>query len=291
MLSQLFTPQGIAVGVGLATLGYYIYRKATQLEDVTHWSDGCCPPGSEPALTTDYKEHGEVKTINGLSLYTVGSGSKVVIVFNDIFGWKGGRTREIADQLADQGYRAVVPDFFHGQGIKSISMNIFSIAWNLTSFFKLLKRFPWAVVSKDVNEILIPYLEKEGATSIGGIGFCWGSWALFHAAANPKIRAGVSLHPSLQIVHRFGEKLEELVENVKSPQLLLPAGNDDAHSKKEGEVIKILRKKPFGGECAVEEFPAMKHGWVTRGDLRDKKTAADVKRALDLTIAFLNKHL
>jgi len=292
IISYLSTPKVLgALGVAAVGLTYYIYRKVTVKDTIYFFGNGdCCPPGSEPGectTCTDYKEQGNEITLNGLSLYTVGKGSKVIIMVSDIFGWKSGRHREMCDQFATQGYRVVLPDLFHGTA-KDAPFNIVSLIFKGYSFYKRMKSFPWSKLASDIHGILIPYLEKEGATSIGCIGFCWGAWVIWHAAASDKIRCGVCCHPSLQVTLAFGEDVKQLTEKIQSPQLLLPAGNDSADLKKNGKVVQILQKKNL---VEVSEFPTVKHGFVTRGDLRDNNVSREVQRALDLSMSFFRKHL
>lgn len=71
---------------------------------------------------------------------------------------------------------------------------------------------------------------------------------------------------------------------------MLPAGNDPDNLKVNGEVHQILGQKSFGADCAFQEFPEMKHGWVVRGDLCDPACDRDVKLALALGLEFLKKH-
>lgn len=75
----------------------------------------CCPAGSEPQLDTTYKGKGQDITYQDLPLYVVGTGhTKAVLVNYDIFGPNGGRTKQVCDQLADEGYLVVMPDYYHG---------------------------------------------------------------------------------------------------------------------------------------------------------------------------------
>jgi hypothetical protein len=72
----------------------------------------CCPPNAEKYLAPDYTAVGKITALSeGVEFYETGSSSSknAVIVIPDIFGWNGGRTRNIADYLADQGYYTVVP--------------------------------------------------------------------------------------------------------------------------------------------------------------------------------------
>jgi len=41
----------------------------------------------------------------------------------------------------------------------------------------------------------------------------------------------------------------------------------------------------------VTEFPTMKHGWVTRGDLKDKNTSQQVQKVLELSLSHFKKYL
>ena len=67
----------------------------------------CCPPGSWPDLNNDgYACKGAVETLDeatAFKVYKTGSGSKCVIWNYDIFGFDGGRTRQMADYVASQG--------------------------------------------------------------------------------------------------------------------------------------------------------------------------------------------
>ena len=67
----------------------------------------CCPPGSWPDLNNDgYACKGTEDVLDEASafkVYKTGSGPKCVIWNYDIFGFDGGRTRQMADYVASQG--------------------------------------------------------------------------------------------------------------------------------------------------------------------------------------------
>jgi len=220
----------------------------------------------------------------------VGEGTNAIIVFHDIFGWNSGRIREICDQLADEGFRVILPDFFHGDCAK-FALNTVAMLWNMPRMIKLIRKCPWKNIEKELQEVVYPYLDSQGVKKIGCIGFCWGGWTVVHASASDKISCGVSVHPSLQVGSFFGESVPNLINPIKSPQMFLPAGNDKAEVKKGGEAEKLLSKKEFGDQCKYVEFPAMKHGWVTRGDISQPEVARDVKRAVSLFNEFFHTHL
>jgi dienelactone hydrolase len=78
----------------------------------------CCPVGSLPSLTPseEYVTKGEVILLGDLPAYVVGSrsASHAVIVGYDIYGFNGGRIRNICDEIASHGYLVVLPDYFRG---------------------------------------------------------------------------------------------------------------------------------------------------------------------------------
>lgn len=104
-------------------------------------------------------------------------------------------------------------------------------------------------------------------------------------------KAGISAHPShpriLTSEFDINDNEEELLKNVKCPQLFLPAGNDDPNVKHGG-----LGKKVLQDALEIVEFPDMIHGWTTRGDeTKDPNVARDQAKALNLMICFFGKYL
>ena len=67
---------------------------------------GCCPTNSWGELkNSGYKDKGIVENISAtnIDVYRVGKSPKCIIWNYDIFGFNGGRTRQMADFMADQG--------------------------------------------------------------------------------------------------------------------------------------------------------------------------------------------
>lgn len=245
----------------------------------------CCPDGSLPALKEEYTPVGKEIDLDGLKCYISGEAStgKAVIVFYDIFGYNGGRTKAICDQIANDGYYVVLPDIYHGDGWKpGVPLD--------GKVMELVKKFPWHPLIKQDTDKVLNHLEELSMTSIGTLGFCAGAFSVFHLCENVKLKCGASMHPSVQLCKNFGETPEALAEQVKCPQLLYPAGGDPDFYKKGGDVYEILEKK-FGNKNDMKEFPDMAHGWVPRGDLSKPEVERDVRSALDGLKMFLSKHL
>ena len=66
----------------------------------------CCPPESWGKLNdSNYKCKGKVENIEStnIDVYRVGQSDKCIIWNYDVFGFDGGRTRQMADLVADHG--------------------------------------------------------------------------------------------------------------------------------------------------------------------------------------------
>jgi len=241
----------------------------------------CCPPGSEPVSPQKYTAKGtEFKLNNEQLVYHSGSGTKGIIVGYEPFGFNGGRFRQICDEIAAAGFNVLMPAFFGDEHIDPDNPD-----WGkMTTMFN---NTPWTKVEK-ILTMSVDYLKSKGATKFGVLGFCWGNWLVFHACGSDHFSCGVSAHPSAVFCcSNFKENIDELVAKIKSPQLVMPAGNDPPEMKEGGKFHQVLKAKG----SVFKDFPNEKHGWVTRGDLNNPTTVAAVKEAIKLTIEFFNKHM
>jgi len=245
----------------------------------------CCPPNSWPELRNpDYKAKGVVETLDEaskLEVYKVGQGDKCVIWNYDIFGFDGGRTRQMADFIASQGYLVIMPDYYRGT-----MCDIFNETPDaIVAFIK--KHSVLSDLVKDFQDFVLPYATKNGAKSFGTFGFCWGSVPVIKFSSLPEIKCGVSFHPSHpKLFGMVGVDEEEQLKAVTAAQLLLPAGDDMDSVKKGGLAEQVLADK-----CQIIEFPDMKHGWSVRGDCTVPEVERDVKKAFTSAVDFLKKHL
>ena len=70
---------------------------------------------------------------------------------------------------------------------------------------------------RDWEEGVLPYAEDHGCKTFGAIGTCWGSYMVVRLAADPKMKAGVSMHPShspIMATH-LGEDEEEILNEIQ----------------------------------------------------------------------------
>jgi dienelactone hydrolase len=258
----------------------------------------CCPPGSEPSLVTNYSPKGSELHIgtSDLNAYVVGSadaGAAIIVVY-DIFGFNSGRTKEICDQLADEGYLVILPDFFRGVERSENDLPTgLCLLCKLFTFIPWIRSHSWARgLETDVQTTISWLQSKHKVTSVGMLGFCWGSYAVHHASASGNIACGASCHPSTEMIAKLnGEKMSTIMGDVACPQMCLPAGNDKAAFKEGQEAQQILASKSFSDQCIFQSFPKSKHGWVPRGNIEVPEVKADVDAAMKLLRDFFGRHL
>jgi len=235
---------------------------------------------SLPALDNkNYVEEGKVVDLGGLDVYVVGNGTKCIIWNYDIFGFDSGRSRQLCDIFASEGFTVIMPDYYRGT---------FQDPAKPGTVEFLKKETNWSKLQEDWEEKIHPYaVESKGAETFGAIGTCWGSYMTIRLSTYPEVKAGVSMHPSHSpIMTLLGEDEEEILNNVLSPQMLMPSKTDSPNVMPGGLAEKIL-----GNNVEILEFPEMNHGWTTRGKLEDKKVEKDVKKAVNKAIDFFKKHL
>ena len=78
----------------------------------------------------------------------------------------------IADTLADQGYRVLLSDPFYGDS-----------AVGKEDIMGWIKQFPFEKKIGTDIEACVKYLQDQGCSSVGAVGFCWGVWAFCKSAS------------------------------------------------------------------------------------------------------------
>lgn len=254
----------------------------------------CCPSDSVPYLAAEYAAKGTVKDLGAVEIYVapvLGKPTAGILMMPDVWGWNGGRVRAIADSLAEQGYivavgKLLTPAFDGGTDGDALSpTSSFNMQW--------IKQFPYPTVQKPKVDAILAYLKEAGAAKIGVMGFCYGGHpACWAASEDPAIACGVVLHPSIMLeTFAFGGKTEDLMQGVKCPFLLCPAGNDLDKFGEDRPYSAALKASAKGSECAWRPYPEMSHGWSCRGELSDPKVARDVDLVMKDSIAYFGKYL
>jgi carboxymethylenebutenolidase len=178
----------------------------------------------------------------------------VVLVIHDIRGMAD-MTRAVGDQLAQDGFIAIVPDFLSGKGpngggTESLGSGVGQAIQGLSP--------------ADVNARLsaaMDYGKKLPASNgkTGVVGFCWGGARSFgFAAAQPALNAAVVYYGDAP--GASDGTVETQLANVKAPVLGLYAGND----ARIGATIPATEAamKKLGKSYEVHTFEGAGHGFM-----------------------------
>lgn len=275
----------------------------------------CCPPGSWPQLLTTSNADlnkddvpapkGTLQSIpvegkDDLPIYVVepegdaAKNGKTIVVLPDIYSVRvltpdvrsGDRIGSICDALASEGYKVILVGYFRDQpydkAVKGpddgnfVEFDCFNqdggVAW--------IKSQSYDKIGPAVSAA-VAFAKKSGATKVGVLGFCYGTWAFSKASSEGDIDVdcAVGCHPTTVLEQAVFERDETaMMAALKQPTTILWAGNDSEAYTGEGSNKKAI--EATGG--TVHEFTDMLHGWVSRGDVAEPAVKAGVESALTI---------
>ena len=203
----------------------------------------------------------------------------VVIVIQEIFGVNSG-IREIADDLAKQGFISICPDLFwrFEPGLQLSDHK--KSDWNKGLDF--YGRYDFDTGVKDISAtIAAARMLPESNGKVGVMGFCLGGLMAFLTAARVNLDAAVEY---------YGGGTERYVsegKKIKKPFLMHLAGEDEFMDKAAQTIIsKELADNPH---IKIHIYPGRNHAFARpNGDHYDAK---DAETANARTIAFFKQHL
>ena len=178
----------------------------------------------------------------------------VVLVIHDIRGMSD-MARALGDQLAQDGFIAIVPDFLSGKGpngggTDSLGADVGKTIQGLT---------PADVVGR-LNAAM-EYGKKLPASNgkTGVVGFCWGGARSFgYAAAQPALNAAVVYYGDAP--GSADSSQETALANVKAPVLGLYAGNDARINTTVPPTEAAMKK--LGKSYEVHTYEGAGHGFM-----------------------------
>ena len=259
------------------------------------WDD-TLPPGTAAHVTRALAEssrHGEWVDISmqdgtKLNTWVVYPERKdkagVVLVIHDIRGMSDW-IRAVGDQLAQDGFIVVVPDFLSGKGeggggTAALGPDVGQAIRKLTGE-EVAARLDAAM---DYGMALPAANGKTGV-----IGFCWGGTQSFgYALAQSKLAAAVVYYGNVPDSTATAVP-EDKIAAIVAPVLGLYGGNDARINATLPPTLAAMKK--HGKTYEPHTFDGAGHGFLGRQDGADGKNLAAARRAWPLTLTFLRQHL
>jgi carboxymethylenebutenolidase len=249
------------------------------------------PPGEEGAKAAlkSSPRHGEWVDINAdgyekpIRTYVVyperADNAPVVIVIHEIYGMTDW-IRSVADQLAAEGFIAIVPDLLSGMGPDGGGTEAFDSRDDVVAAVRKLSD---EQVIAGLNAVRVYGAGLPSARNkIATVGFCWGGTQSFaYAAAQPELDAA--------IVYYGTSPDDEALAGVEAPVLGL-YGGDDARVVSTVAPAKA-RMEELNKTYETHVYDGAGHGFLRQQDGRDGSNLEASRKAWSETIAFLRKHL
>jgi carboxymethylenebutenolidase len=253
------------------------------------------PAGTADHATRALKEsprHGEwvnIKMADGTNLNSwvvypeIATKTGVVLVIHDINGMRD-LARALGDQLAQDGFIAIVPDFLSGKGpngggTESLGSGVGAAIRDLTP----------ADVNARLNAAM-EYGKKLPASNgkTGVVGFCWGGARSFgFAAAQPNLNASVVYYG--EAPGSGDNTLDTALANLKAPVLGNYAGNDARIGATVPGTVDAMKK--LGKTYETYTYEGAGHGFMFA---QAGAAGANLKAAAESwprTIAWFKKYL
>ena len=206
-----------------------------------------------------------------------GSGPGIVVI-QEIFGVTAGM-RKLADDLAAQGYVALVPDLFWRLE-PGVELND-HIDAEFKQALGLMNRFDIAPGVEDIQASIDTLRAMPGVKKVGAVGYCLGGLLAYLTAARTDADASVSYY-GVNIPAFLGE-----AGNIKKPLMLHIAAED-------GFVPKPMQKQMIAGlkdnpNVTLHRYDGVDHAFARPGGKNFNQAAADLANAR--TAAFFKAHL
>jgi carboxymethylenebutenolidase len=208
----------------------------------------------------------------------------VVLVIHDIRGMSDW-VRAAGDQLAQDGFIAVVPDFLSGKG---------KDGGGTASFGREVGQAIRQLSGEEVTARLDAAMQYGSALpaangKTGVIGFCWGGTGSFrYAIAQPKLAAAAVYYGNVPDATSTAVP-EHMIAKIRAPVLGIYAGNDARINATLPPTMEAMMKHAKTYE--LHTFEGSGHGFLHRQDGAGGSNLTASRQAWPLTLAFLRRHL
>ncbi len=208
----------------------------------------------------------------------------VVLVVHDIRGMSDW-IRAVADQLAQDGFIAIVPDFLSGKGpdgggTASLGKDVGQAIRKLTEVEVVVR----LDAAKAYGEGLPA---ANGKTAV--LGYCWGGTQSFlYALEQQKLSAAVVYYGNVPGSDATSAP-DERIAKIGAPVLGLYGGNDARINATLPPTITTMMKHAKTYE--FHTFEGAGHAFSSRQDGADGANLQATRHAWPLTLSFLRRHL
>jgi carboxymethylenebutenolidase len=259
------------------------------------WNDKI-PPGNADHAARALKEsprHGEwvdIKLPDGVALKTwvVYPERKdkggVVLVIHDINGMRDW-PRALGDQLAQDGFIAIVPDFVSGKGPNGGGSESFPTGVN-----KVITSLTNEEMTVRLNAAM-EYGKKLPSSNgkTGVVGFCWGGARSFaYAAAQPALNAAAVYYGQAPLSDATPPADTEIAK-IKAPVIGFYGGTDMRINATVPWTVENMKR--LGKSYETHTFEGAGHGFLGNQAGQGGANLKAAEQAWPLTVAFFEKHL
>jgi carboxymethylenebutenolidase len=206
------------------------------------------------------------------------SKAPVVVVVHEIFGMQNW-VRAVGDQLAAEGFIAIVPDLLTGKDVGAVADTA-----NRQMAMSAIQSLDPTITQQRIAAVARYGMSLPAALpKYGVVGFCWGGSTTFaHAVFAPTLGAAVVYYGSAP------QPLTQLA-SVRAPVLGLYGGNDARIGATVPPTDSAM--KALGKTYEPHTFPGAGHGFLRQQVDSTGANLAASKQAWPLTIAWLRKYL
>ena len=249
------------------------------------------PPGEEQAKAfleksprhgefVDIKLPGSSTLINTWVVYPERKDkAPVILVIHEIFGLSDW-IRALGDQLAKDGYIAVVPDLISGMGPGGGGTDSAKSRDDVVKLIRGLTSEETIARLNAVREYAIRLPSANGKCAT--VGFCWGGTnSYLYATAQPELNAAV--------VYYGTSPDSAALSKIKAP-VFGNYGGDDARVNATIEPASIEMKR-LGKVYEYEIYDGAGHGFLRQQIGREGANKRATEKAWPKTLAFLKKYL
>lgn len=230
------------------------------------------PPGQccTEANFHEGKPIGTFKELFGIDTYTVGeeSNDKIIVILTDVYGNHFNNVLLIADTIAKNGYKVLIPDILKGDPVKP---NGDLQAWK--------KNHTLEITEPIVNGFLDKVKSELKPNFLGAIGYCFGAkYVIRNLTQSRPLDAGAIAHPSFVTIDE--------VKAIKKPLIISAAETDpifttDLRRQTEDELAKLDSVR-----YELTLFSNTSHGFAVKGDISDPLVKYAKEKALNDQLYF-----